>query len=631
MTYASNFQTGLSQRFARLMLYTTSKMPYLGSKRMTFRHVVLLVSATLVITVFYLVGISGRQPPLDDWETLDEGIGWTGNGGKTDDRTGSTEKKYQTSTQEWTRRAVKVKEAYVHAYTGYERHAFPHDELMPLSHGLRDNFNGWGVTAIDTMDTMLLMGLTEQYDRALALVKNSTFPIHRPLHPSMNDRISFFETVIRYLGGMLSAYALSNEPILIQKADELAAILAPVFDTPTGLPWSGFIPETGGVNNAIPWEQLADVASCQLEYAYLARLTGKQEHYARAAKIFDALQKIDLSATGILPTKLNVLDGSVNDPSVSVGAGADSGHEYLLKYYLMTGQTDNRSLDMYMRTVNYVLTNMVFLTPKRGLLYVSDVVGNDHTPAYRLEHLSCFFPGLLALGAHQLPDEAFNNAHKTFSPSQSKLLSSFNLRELHLSAAIGIAETCWRVYEEQPTGLAPEVVKMTSPNQREGAKPTYPASGLWIDAMKTWRLEGRQGPPPGTEEKPIVKDANEKDFYVSVPYSLLRPETVESLYILWRVTGDEVWRDRGWSIFQAIEREARTPSGYSTLRNVAFHGELNDDMPSFFLAETLKYLYLLFLDEDPIPLDKWVFNTEAHPFPVFNWTSWEKHKFEILA
>lgn len=43
----------------------------------------------------------------------------------------------------------------------------------------------------------------------------------------------------------------------------------------------------------------------------------------------------------------------------------------------------------------------------------------------------------------------------------------------------------------------------------------------------------------------------------------------------------------------------------------------------------LKYLYLLFLDEDLVPLDKFVFNTEAHPLPVFEWEKWEKDLFRI--
>lgn len=117
---------------------------------------------------------------------------------------------------------------------------------------------------------------------------------------------------------------------------------------------------------------------------------------------------------------------------------------------------------------------------------------------------------------------------------------------------------------------------------------------------------------------------------------------------MWRTTGDIVWRERGWAAFLALERESRTPSGYAALRNVFFSSVTGtdtstpnngfksnwstnqlDSMPSYFLAETLKYLYLLFSDEELLPLDKYVLNTEAHPFPVFEWTDWEKEKFGI--
>lgn len=130
-------------------------------------------------------------------------------------------------------------------------------------------------------------------------------------------------------------------------------------------------------------------------------------------------------------------------------------------------------------------------------------------------------------------------------------------------------------------------------------------------------------------------------------------QTIESFFIMWRTTGNVVWRERGWAAFLALERECRTPSGYAALRNAFFSsatgtdtsaasGTANgvksgggwstnqlDSMPSYFLAETLKYLYLLFSDEGLLPLDKYVLNTEAHPFPVFEWTEWEKEKFGI--
>lgn len=101
-------------------------------------------------------------------------------------------------------------------------------------------------------------------------------------------------------------------------------------------------------------------------------------------------------------------------------------------------------------------------------------------------------------------------------------------------------------------------------------------------------------------------------------HNLLRPETVESLLILYRVTGAPKWREAGWRIFQAFERHAKVPGGgFSTLADVtALPPGLRDQQESFWLAETLKYLYLLFADSDTVPLDRWVFNTEAHPLPL---------------
>ena len=82
------------------------------------------------------------------------------------------------------------------------------------------------------------------------------------------------------------------------------------------------------------------------------------------------------------------------------------------------------------------------------------------------------------------------------------------------------------------------------------------------------------------------------DIISSSPnYYILRPETVESLFVMWRLTHDQKYRDWGWQIFQAIERHCKTPTGYSGISNVeqipAHHDNLQH---SFFLAETLKYL-----------------------------------------
>ncbi|TCD63845.1 hypothetical protein EIP91_004887 [Steccherinum ochraceum] len=509
-----------------------------------------------------------------------------------------------TTAEQWAERAEDVKRAFVHAYGAYEKYAFPRDELFPLTNKSRDIFNGWGVTIYDSMDTMLLMGLTDEFTRALDHVSRTNFTI--------TGHLSFFETTIRYMGGLLSAYAFSHEYVLVEKADELAKALTPAFNTSSGLPSYSSYPA-----------MLAEVASCQLEYAYLAQLTGKKEHYDRSAKIWDNLRKVNLTETGILPMALSVQDGTAFDTDKSIGSGVDSGHEYLLKYYLMTGQRDHTSIDLYMRTINYILEKMIYHTPQRGLLYVGEFLGSRLT--YRLEHLSCYFPGLLALGVNTISDDIFAQ----YATANSTRLLAYDLKDLHKWAAIGLAETCWRTYTEQPAGLGPETIKMFAPDTRFDGERYGAKSGLWIDTLDDWNKEGREGLPPGTEEKDLVKDSS-KDYEVTRSDYILRPETVESMYLLWKTTGDPRWRERAWSIFLALERRAKADSGYASVSNVtSFEKGQGNEMPSFFLSETLKYLYLTFLDDDPISLDRWVFNTEAHPFPVFEWSSWEKHKFDI--
>ena len=75
----------------------------------------------------------------------------------------------------------------------------------------------------------------------------------------------------------------------------------------------------------------------------------------------------------------------------------------------------------------------------------------------------------------------------------------------------------------------------------------------------------------------------------------LRPETVETFFILNQLTGDPIYRTWGWEIFQAIEKYCKTPIAYGAYKNVrSTSGKPDDKMESFFLGETMKYLYLLF-------------------------------------
>ncbi|KAL2918117.1 hypothetical protein HK105_202531 [Polyrhizophydium stewartii] len=94
---------------------------------------------------------------------------------------------------------------------------------------------------------------------------------------------------------------------------------------------------------------------------------------------------------------------------------------------------------------------------------------------------------------------------------------------------------------------------------------------------------------------------------------LLRPEVVESIFVLWRLTHDQMYRDMAWAVVQALDKRCKTEAGYHGLDA---HGAPHDRQESFFLAETLKYLYLTFSDDDVLPLEQFVLNTEAHPVSI---------------
>ncbi|KAG5351033.1 hypothetical protein C0989_008228 [Termitomyces sp. Mn162] len=140
-------------------------------------------------------------------------------------------------------------------------------------------------------------------------------------------------------------------------------------------------------------------------------------------------------------------------------------------------------------------------------------------------------------------------------------------------------------------GLSPEIVHFRIPSDGLDSSTYAPAD---------WYIKGAR---PGE----------------SPPYDaryMLRPETVESLFLAYRLTGDQLYRDHGWKIFQSIEKHCKiVTGGYATVVNVDENPVRHEDkMETFLMSETLKYLYLLFDDSDTLPLDKYVFNTEVSDF-----------------
>ncbi|KAF7969462.1 hypothetical protein HWV62_27311 [Athelia sp. TMB] len=501
---------------------------------------------------------------------------------------------------EWSIRADHVRKAYLHAWSGYLKLASPADELLPVSNGKTDNFNGWGVSIVDGLDTMWIMGLQDEFLDAMPIIADMKFFLNE------FNYAPFFETVIRYLGGLLSAYALSGDPVLLSRADDLGGMLLPAFNTTSGFPAFAVNTVDGRIRQGWNGQNVlwAEALSCQMEYKYLAHLTGRTQYYDKVEHVMEIMYNASIPE-GLFPTKWDLEKGIPSNAEFSVGAFADSAYEYLLKQWLMTGKSEPKSRDLYLKSATGIIDNLLFLSPKRKLLYVTDIsFGN---PSHTFEHLSCFLPGLLALGAHTLE-----------LPAKEK--------ERHMWAAQGLAYTCYMTYADQATGLGPDEMHFDIWPGAGGIK-----AGLWKTHLKEWEEAGRPGGvPPGLGEVPAMP-AGGRDYTARKTSYLLRPETLESFFILWKTTGDVHWRERGWDIFQAIENETKTTSGYASINSVdTSPSPMRDEMPSYFLAETLKYLYLLFSEEDIIPLDKWVFNTEGHPLPVYQWSEWEKKQYKII-
>ncbi|KAL0414419.1 UNVERIFIED_CONTAM: Alpha-mannosidase I MNS4 [Sesamum radiatum] len=132
-----------------------------------------------------------------------------------------------------------VREMFYHAFDGYMKHAFPRDELKPLSCGGEDTLGGYALTLIDSLDTLALLGDRERFATSVEWIgKNLRFDI--------NKTVSVFETTIRVLGGLLSAHLIASDyntgmripsydDELLHLAEDLARRMLPAFDTPTGI------------------------------------------------------------------------------------------------------------------------------------------------------------------------------------------------------------------------------------------------------------------------------------------------------------------------------------------------------------------------------------------------------------
>ncbi|KAK5075223.1 hypothetical protein LTR64_001428 [Lithohypha guttulata] len=183
-----------------------------------------------------------------------------------------------------------IKGSFKHAWNGYKRYGLPHDEVKPLSEGFADPFMGWGATLVDTLDTLWIMGMTKEFEEALLLVEKIDFK------SSARKDIPLFETVIRYVGGLLGAYDVSEHkyPILLNKTEQLAEILLGAFDTPNRMPLTfyNWAPsDTSRPRRASAHAVMAELGSLSIEMTRLAQITKRDVYYDAVARITNELEK----------------------------------------------------------------------------------------------------------------------------------------------------------------------------------------------------------------------------------------------------------------------------------------------------------------------------------------------------
>jgi mannosidase alpha-like ER degradation enhancer 2 len=403
--------------------------------------------------------------------------------------------------------ASRVRDEMRFSWHAYEQYAWGHDELKPVSKSPRDWYGeSLLMTPVDSLDSLLLMGLNDEAAKAKALILEK-------LSFDKDISVQNFEITIRLLGGLLSAYQMTGDERLLRLADDLGTRLLPVFNSPTGMPYRFVNLRTGKTTGAK--SNPAEIGTLILEFGTLSKLTHKPVYFEKAKNALVQLYR-RRSRIGLVGEEIDVETGAWVSPTSHVGGGIDSYYEYLLKCARLFDDKECASMwKTSIRAVNKYLAD-------DGWYGEADMNTGKRT-ATQFGALHAFLPAVLALGGDE------RRARRLES-------SCFRMWQLH--------------------GIEPEVIDYAT---MKVIHPGYP----------------------------------------------LRPEIIESAYYLHD-------RAKGRVFFEALVTNCRTDAGYTTLKSVVTK-EKGDLMPSYFLAETLKYFYLIFAPENTIDLKRVVFNTEAHP------------------
>lgn len=352
-----------------------------------------------------------------------------------------------------------------HAWAGYRRFAWGKDSLKPVSKRADSEFVGMALTAVDALDTLQLMDLRSEYGEARQLVVEA-------VRVRQQQGINLFETTIRVVGGLLAASHLESDDTLLHSAAKLADAMSFAFETQTGLPFGTLDLRTRRKSNP-SWSQRAstvsEVASLQVEWQTLARLTGNATYAALVDRVTRHLDRLSPD-DGLYPMFISPDTGRFSSTMITLGARADSLYEYLLKQWLLDrgGEAPQLARRMYAASMEGVRSKLLAVTAPSRLAYIAERRGGKRED--KMDHLVCFVPGMLLMGAHDWR-EAPGRRPVRMDGSQAALPDggpageparavSDDVAAEHRRLAQQLARTCYEMYRRYPSGLAPELVHL---------------------------------------------------------------------------------------------------------------------------------------------------------------------------
>ncbi|MDB5677280.1 glycoside hydrolase family 47 protein [Sphingomonas bacterium] len=301
---------------------------------------------------------------------------------------------------DWRALAADVKAEMKWAWSQYRERAWGKDDFLPVSGGNKSfplKSSHLGLSLIEAMDTLWVMGLDAEFADALAWVKaNAVFDV--------DGEVSVFETDIRLVGGLLSAHHACGDPVLLAKARDLADRLLPAFDTPTGMPYRYINLRTKAVRD--PATNPAETGTHIAELGTLSKLTGNRKYYDAAKRALTAMFE-RRSKIGLLADKIDVRTGDWLSRRATIGPPSDSFYEYCWDGWQLFGDAGCKA--MYDTLTAAIVQHQV--QHAGGHVWFVDVdFETGKTLSTEQDELASFYGGLLAQGGAEATGAAYTRA-----------------------------------------------------------------------------------------------------------------------------------------------------------------------------------------------------------------------------